>query len=454
MSVDLVLRNCRIVNHDETTEGGIAVHDGKIVAIGADGLLPKGTREIDAKGRFVLPGLVDPHVHLAAPSWPLAEGIRTATAAAAAGGVTTIMHLMAWPGSLAEGVEKTVRNYQAHAYVDGTVQAAIMKAEHVTEIPIVAKLGVTSFKFALPYRGEEAVSPLVGVDDGLVFSAFEEIAKLGYPANAKVHAENVEIFWARKEKLIKQGTDDYHWHDARPNYCEAEAMLRSIYFAKVTGCPLYILHMTIREGVDIVRKAKGKGVNVVVETCPQYLVLTRFDVDRVLGKVNPPLRGKEDNEALWRGIQEGVIEFLGSDDCPCAKKHKTDFWTANVGIAGVETLLPVMLSEGVNKGRISLEQLVKIASYNPARYFGIAPRKGVIKVGSDADLTMVDLDKEAEVSIERLHYISDYTPFEGWRLKGWPVLTILRGSIIAEDGEVVGRRGGGRFIPSVVPANA
>jgi dihydropyrimidinase len=189
-------------------------------------------------------------------------------------------------------------------------------------------------------------------------------------------------------------------------------------------------------------------LNITGETCPQYLTLTAGDVDRVLGKVNPPIRReKEHGEALWRALNDGGLRCIGSDHAPCARKHKRELWEAVVGAAGIQTALPALLSEGVNRGRIDLRKLVEITSCNPAKTFGLWPERGAIEVGAKADLVVVDLDLKRTVRAKDLHHISDFSLYEGRELTGWPVTTILGGDVIVEDGEVVGKPGMGRFVP-------
>ena len=225
-------------------------------------------------------------------------------------------------------------------------------------------------------------------------------------------------------------------------------MRKCIFLASITGCPLYVVHMTIREGVNLVSRAMADGVNIVAETCPQYLVLNTNNIDKVLSKINPPIREAEDNDKLWKGIRLGIISVVGTDHAAVPREVKTNLWDAIVGIPGEETWLPVMLSEGVNKGRVSLEKLVEVCCYNPARVFGLAPRKGAITVGADADIALIDLEKEAIVPENPPYSGSDFSPWAGWRLKGWPVLTMLRGKVIAEEGRVIGESGYGRYISS------
>ncbi len=452
MKADTVIRNCTIVRHDGAVHAGIAVYDGRISAVCEDRMLPDAARVIDAEGAYVIPGCIDPHVHVDWPEWDFAEGTVSTTKAAAAGGITTIINHLSGPGSLVDIFEERKAVIERSSIVDAAFHIGIFSMEQVGQIKAVAGLGVSSFKFFLPYRGTEVVPPLVGIDDGIVYAGFEAIAGLGAVARALVHAENVEIFFMLKERALASGRgDEVEWDEVRPEVCEIDGIRRVITFSEHTGCPAYIVHISTGEGAEAVRDAKARGVDIVGETCPQYLTLVAKDVDRTLGKVNPPIRRNKDHgKRLWELLACGDLDCIGSDHAPCAKKHKKDFWDAYVGVAGIQTLLPVMLSEGVNKGRISLQKLVEITSYNTARTFGMYPKKGAIEVGSDADLVLLDMGKKQVVRADRLHHISDFSLFEGKELKGWPVLTMVRGCVVMENGEITGQEGGGRFVPRPV----
>jgi dihydropyrimidinase len=451
MRVDAVVKNGKVVSPAGISQAGIAIKDGKFVAIASNENLPEAERTINAKGNYVLPGIIDTHCHVGWPDWPVPLAYKKDTEAAAFGGVTTVIDRVTLPpGSLvaqifgAGGRKDALGN---NAYVDVAIQACLFTSEQIEEVPELVKLGVAGFKFYIPYKGSEAVPPMVGIDDGIIYFGFKKIAEVGYPAFAQIHSENIEIFYKFKDQILKEG-GAVDWLDARPNFVEIEPLIRCGYFSKVTGCPVYVVHMSAKEGPGMIAKLRGEGANMVAETCPQYLTLTKSNTDRVLGKVNPPLRTEEDNEAMWQGIRQGIVTNLGSDHAPCALKHKQEFWSAVVGFAGIETLLPVMLSEGVNRGKISLERLVEIACYNNAKQFALLPRKGTISVGSDADIVIVDLNKKVKVTADKLHYISDFTPYEGWEITGWPVLTMVRGKVIMEEGEIVGNPGYGEYIPS------
>jgi D-hydantoinase len=452
MKVDTVIKNCRIVRIDATIRAGIAIQDGKIIMIAEDRFLPVGKRVIDAGEKFVIPGIIDPHVHVDWPDWDFAEGTHSTTKAAAAGGVTTIINHLSGPGDLVEIFSEKKKIIEDCSLVDAAFHIGIFSERHVEDIPNVARLGVSSFKFFLPYRGSEVVPPLVGIDDGIVYTGFEQISRLGFPARALVHAENVEIFFKLKNRVIREGRErEIEWDDVRPEVCEIEGIRRVICFSETTGCPIYIVHVSTGEGAEEIMKAKQRGVDIRGETCPQYLTLSAQDVDRTLGKVNPPIRkNREHQKRLWGWIERGALDCIGSDHAPCARKHKTDFWDAWVGAAGIQTLLPVMLSEGVHGNRISINRLVEITSYNTANTFGLYPKKGAIEVGGDADLVIIDMNRKTVVRAKDLHHISDISLFEGRELTGCPELTMVRGSVVMEDGEITGEKGFGRFIPRTV----
>lgn len=452
MKVNTVIRNCHIVGPDRIFQAGLAIDEGKIVAIGRDDSLPNAENIIDARGKYIIPGLVDAHVHL---EWPpgvdIIKNIRAETQACAFGGITTLIHLLAPAEDILQHMEEFISVYERHAYVDLDLSTRIYTWEDIKQIHQLLRRGVRGFKLLLPYKGPEAVwkGRVGGVDDGIVFLAFKEIARLvnqGYKVFARVHCENVEIFLRLRERYQQQGLEPASWDEVRPRYCEEEAMGRCIYLASKTGCPIYIVHMSIKEGIDLVAEAKSKGIDVTAETCIQYLVLNVNNTDKTLSKVNPPIRGPEDNERLWEGIRRGIISVVATDHAPVNQVDKVNLWEALPGFSGVETLLPLMLSEGVNKERISLEKLVEVCCYNPARIFGLFPSKGVISVGSDADLVIIDLEKEMMVSERPFYSASDFSPYAGWKLKGWPELVMLRGKTIMKEGQVVGRPGYGRYV--------
>lgn len=459
MAVDMVIKNGRVVTPTATFSAGIAVDKGKIVAVAEEPFLPPGNKVIDARDKLILPGLVDPHFHLGY-LYPFDVNTLNESKAAAAGGVTTSGVFMPNMLNEGEGIIGPFREYkrlfEENSLTDGFFHAFVLDEGCLEELPRCPEVGITSFKFLLGYKGPHAdLLGIQAVNDGTIFAGFRKIAKLGRPAWGMVHAENIDIALRLRLQLMAEGrTDAAAWHDSRPNFCEAECIQRCLYIARVTDCPLYIVHTTIWEGVDIVAQAKAQGIEVVAETCPQYLTHNSEEAEAVLkdnpsfANVNPPLRDKASNEKLWKGLRDGIIECVGSDHSAMTVEQKgKDIWNAPMGLGNVaEMILPVMLSEGVNKGRLSINKVVEVCCSNPARVFGVYPRKGTISAGSDADMVIVDLEKRVKVTPAALHSVTDWSIYDGWEFKGWPVLTILRGKVIVEDGVILGSPGNGRYI--------
>ncbi|HEV8421365.1 MAG TPA: amidohydrolase family protein, partial [Actinomycetota bacterium] len=313
---------------------------------------------------------------------------------------------------------------------------------------------ITSYKFYMAYtKDEAAVFGIIAVDDAQFLEGLRQVREVGPPAIAMVHAENMSIIHPLKARFIAEGrTDLKAWTDARPDIAEEEATRRAIWYAKELGSRLYIVHMTIGRGVQWVREAQAQEVEVIAETCPHYLVLTKYDDDKVgrLGKVNPPLRDQASQEALWDGLRDGTVTCLGSDHStvvPKADKLRSSIWDAVPGFPGMGMLLPIMLSEGYHKDRISLEKLSRVLSYQNARVWGLFPRKGVIQTGSDADFAVVDLEQERVVTPDYMRSHADWGLYDGWRLKGWPTMTIVRGEVVMEHDQIVGAESHGEYIP-------
>ncbi len=450
MKYDLVLKNAMITTADNSVKGSIAVKAGKIVAIGGADFEGEAEKIVDCGGKPVIPGCIDTHCHIGWPDWDWEEECVSTTQAAAAGGVTTVMLMEGQADHTMQehcGIRK--KQFEDNSYVDGTFHEIVYTNDHISQIvPMATEGGITSFKFFIPYRGSEVVPPQVGIDDGIIYLGFEEIGKLNKPAIALFHPENIEIFFRLKDRFIKECREDIVWNDTRPNISEVETIRRCVAFAKATGCSIYVVHMTVKEAAEEILRARAEGVTIYGETCPQYLALNCKDADPILSKVNPPIRTKEDNEALWKAVADGVISTIGSDHAACAKKHKQEFWSAVVGFAGIQTMLPVILTEGVAKGRISLNQLVACMSTNAAKIFGLYPQKGTIEVGADADLVVLDMDAKQTCHADELYHMSDFTPFEGMEFKGMPVETYVRGELVAKEGKIVGTKGTGKVILS------
>ncbi len=457
MKVDSIIRNGKIVSPTGIIQAGVAIDDGKIVAVASDTSLPEAKRSIDAQGHYVLPGIIDVHVHLGAYH-SLEEDLKD-TIGAAFGGVTTVGNFLGLgkesaKGSYADSFNRWKETWEKHSFVDAFFHASIISETNLKEIKLNAKrYGIASCKFYMAYKGPEGeeigASP---ADDGLLWTGFNEIASLGYPFRAQVHAEDIDIVYRIKPQLEASGRQDLAaWDDARPGFCETLDVQRAISLARLTKAPLYIVHVHNGASVDVIAKAKSEGIDVVAETCPHYLLLDRTSPLGPLGKINPPLTDKASSERLWEGIREGTISCIGTDHCSVTKEMKKEMWKrALPGGPGVENLLPLMLSEGVNKGRITLEKLVEVLCHNNAKTFGFFPQKGTIQVGSDADLVIVDLNKKAEMTVNKEHGCYDYILYEGWEVTGWPVLTMLRGNVLVENGKLVAKPGIGKYLPRFV----
>ncbi len=452
--MELVIKNGKIVTPAGMISAGITIDNGKIVAIGREDLLPTANKTIDASGKYILPGLIDPHTHIGR-GVSFESSVRTESQAAALGGVTTMgVYVRAIKTGLLASFDEYRNNFEANAVVDGFFHLMVSNELSLDEIPRCPDLSITGFKFSVGYKGPQAEAMgIPPIDDGFVFDGFKRISKLDYPARAMVHAENIDIA-LRLRKGLEHRQDVRVWHDSRPNFVEEECMHRCIFLAKVTNCPLYIVHITINEGINIIKKAREEGIDVVAETCPQYLTHNSEEPVSIIKNhptfavVNPPLRGKEDNERLWQAIKDGVIDCIGSDHTPATKEQKgNDMWKAPMGLGNItQMILPVMLSEGVNKKRISLEKVVEICCQNPAKVFGLYPRKGTISVGSDADLVIVDLHKKVKFSHQMSPSLCDWSIYDDWEFKGWPICTILRGKIVAEEGKMIANHGTGRYL--------
>ncbi len=439
MAIELVVKNGKIVTPQSVYEGDdIAVEKGKVVAIDRRGSFSEAKEVIDATGKYVLPGIIDIHVHLREPGFTYKEDFATGTMAAAAGGVTTVFDM---PNNkpfiaTAETYMQKLDIIKDKAYVDYGLVAAVV-GDTIDEIPKLAQVGANVFKI---FMGE-TVGGVPAPDDGGILRAFRLISETGLRVG--VHAENNAIMDFFKKELQKAGRKDPLAHvEARPNIAEAETIQRAILLAAEARCKLHIYHMSSKEGVQLVKEAKAKGIQVSAETGPHYLLLDCDYMKKVgsILKMNPPVRSRENGEALWRGLLEGTVEVIATDHSPHSpeEKIKENIWDAIPGFTGVETSVPLMLTQ-VNEGRLSISTYVKHASENPAKLFNLYPRKGTIQIGSDADFTIVDMVKEGTLKSEKLHSKTKITPFDGWKVKGLPVYTIVRGKTVMKDGEIVSK---------------
>ncbi|HEV2283453.1 MAG TPA: amidohydrolase family protein [bacterium] len=441
MKTDLVVRDCRVVTPGGVVPCTLAVQEGRVAAVFGPGESPDARRTLDAGGRYVLPGLLDTHVHLGNGEFSFASDCATESRMAVAGGVTTLMPFIIARGSYLEDLPAKRRAVEEHSLVDMLFHVAVVREEQIDEIPEIAgRFGVRSFKAFMAYKGRE-VSPsgIQGMGDAEIFTVFQRVARLSN-ALAIVHCENMEIIELCQRPFMSAGRQDTAaWSDSRPVFGELEAIRRMVCFAEAAGIRFLVPHMGIGLGSEFLRRKTWGAARVAVETCPHYLALDK-DADRgVAGKVNPPLRGRDQIAALWQRLTDGTIDVVGSDHCPYTRKAKgTDLWTSRPGVpGGTAMILPVLLTEGIHKGRVTWPQLAALTSTNAARLFGLYPRKGALEVGSDADLVVVDDDREVTVDTRTLHTAADFTPYEGYVSRGWAGVTVAGGQVAYEAGEVV-----------------
>lgn len=470
MTVDLVIRNGRVVTPGGVMAGGVAVEGETIVAIGPDATLPAARRALDARGQYVLPGLIDAHVHMASEedasiAEGLAQNMPIETEGALHGGVTTFAHFVGQRNEpLLPNVRTTIREGNRWSHVDFFLHAIMSTEGHFAEQPELWRLGVTSFKHffnAYKPRPTEGLAWLGGPSDsGMLFRSLRFCARQGAPAVAIVHCEDIDLIAVLEEELRAAGRNDLGaWSEARPNVAEATRVHLAIELAKAAGAPIYIAHLSTAEAADLVAAARRDGRPVWAEVTPHHLT-HRGDMEAEVGcwgKVNPPLRARADCERLWRALRDGGVTCLGSDHGTGgrtrAKKQgggakQGNIWAARSGNrGGLEHLLPVMMTFGVNAGRISIEELVRVGATNTAKVFGLSPRKGVLVPGADADIVLVDPEREARVDDRFYHCLCEVSVYEGWTLRGMATTTIIRGRVMMEDGETVGKPGWGRYVP-------
>lgn len=458
--LDLFIKGGTVVSSQGVVRANVGIRDGRIATVCEPDLELPALRVVDATGKHILPGVIDPHVHMTSNSRSMAESCQLETPSMAAGGVTTIFHHSQSYESYLPVWEKERAAVNRHSLIDVGFHAIVMKEQHVEELPLYARaFGVTSCKMYMAAAGRELYPGTLSVDDGLLVRAFQTVSRLArgeFPhALAMVHAENWEVAWALAAQLQAEGREDAAaWTDARPAWINEESMRRAIFLARQQDCPLYIVHCPVGSTPQILEEGRAQGATVYGETCPHYLTIYREHERALYTKYNPSIQRQEDAEGLWRGLIDGIISTVGSDHIPVRAKDKDvagkNIWTVRGGAPGSSSILPVLLSQGYHKRGMSLERVVEVSSTNAAKLLGLYPRKGAIAAGSDADLVLVELEKEVRLRPNLLKL--DWVLHDGWDFKGWPVMTMVRGQVVMEDGEIVAQPGAGRYVRDVVPA--
>jgi dihydroorotase len=431
MIADLVIKGGKIVTDRSQFQGAIAVKDGIILAIGADDAMPQAAELLDATGKYLLPGAIDAHVHFREPGYTHKETWRTGTASAAMGGVTTVFEMpntnppTGTPEALALKLQAAEK-----AYVDFGIYG-LLAENNLDQLEALIEGGVAAFKCFMGNTFGNLPSPPTGA----MLEGFEIVARHGY--RIALHAENASIMARRQAKLKEAGRHDPLAHlAARPAVVAVEAVSRAAILAEWTGARIHILHVSSADELRPLREAKLRGVDITAETCPHYLLLDEhaYTEKGSLIRVNPPVREKHHQDALWRAVQDRTIDMIATDHAPHAahEKHKDDIWSTDCGFCGVETQMPLILTQ-VAAGRLSLNDYVRMTATAPATAFGLYPLKGALLPGSDADIVVVDLDREEVVDSSHLQSLGSSTPFDKTKVKGVPIHTLVRGRFVMKD---------------------
>lgn len=454
---DLVIRDGWTATASEVFEADIGVKDGVIAAIGK--ALPRGKREINASARWVLPGGIDSHCHveqLSGMGIMCADDFYSASVAAAFGGTTTIIPFAAQhremkiPEVVADYAkrarEKAVIDYGFHLILANPDETAL-----TTDLPAAIREGITSLKVYMTYDR-------LRLDDYQLLDVLAVAA--AEQALVMVHAENHDMIRWLATRLLARGNTAPKFHAvAHDPIAEGEATNRAIALSRLIGVPMLIVHVSAREAIETIRSAKQRGAAIYAETCPQYLFLTADDLDRnglegAMYCCSPPPRDKDSQEAVWAGLKDGTLPIFSSDHAPyrfdktgkLPKGDATTFKEMANGLPGIELRLPLLFSEGVMAGRLSLQEFVALTSTNHASMYGLTGRKGTIAIGADADLAIWNPNREVTVTASMLHDNTGYTPYEGRKLKGWPEIVTSRGRIVVENNQLHAQRGSGEFL--------
>jgi len=448
MTADLVIRNGKVVTPDAVIGASIAIRDGRVLAVGANDAMPEASETFDAAGLHILPGAIDVHVHFRDPGYPNKEDFASGTAAAAFGGVTTVFDMPNTipPTGTAEILAAKQKMAAEKAYVDFGLYG-LLGDDTIEHVPALVEGGVIGFKCYMGNTFGKIPSPSTGA----MLEAFEVVAETG--KRISLHAETNSIMERRQERLTRAGRQDPLAHIAsRPAVVAIEAVSRAAILAEWTGARIHILHISSAEELRPLREAKARGVDITGETCPHYLMLSADDYHAMAGviRVNPPVREARNQEPLWAALADRTIDMIATDHAPHTPEEKTrnDIWAVDCGFLGVETQMPLMLTE-VNNGRMSTCDYVRLSSFNPAKIWGLYPHKGAIQPGADADLAIVDLKREHTLADAALQSRSKISPWNGRKIKGLPIHTLVRGRFVMKGRKLTGARGFGRSVHTI-----
>ena len=450
---DLVIRNGTVVTPLSAQQLDIGI-DGETIS--SLGTALAGHHVLDARGMLIFPGVIDAHTHMQLPvaGTRSSDDFYTGTVAAALGGVTSIIDFTVGSpqSSILDDIDRRLDEIQP-AVIDVGLHAEVVgwKPEHSEQFTDAKRRGITSFKFYTAYASSgRRTRP------SAMRRAFEYLADLD--CVALVHCEDEDLIRSIMDALSsEQMADMATLARARPDLCEATAISQVGRVAAKTGCQTHIVHVSSAKGLMAVQEARKAGAAMTAETCPQYLVLGADSYDRMDGHLfsaSPALRTSADQTALWKGLKDRIVDFVATDHCPFTREQKAwrgSFTELPYGLPGVETLLPVLYSEGVGKGKLAVTDIPRLLSEGPAQAYGLDGHKGAIEIGMDADLVVFDPLLEWEISAAFLHMRTDFSPYDGWRMKGKPVSTISRGEIIVQNGQLLAQEGRGKFLFRSLP---
>ncbi len=443
-SVDLVIKNARLLLESGLVTGGIAVLDGRICAIATDEHLPQASETINAHGNIVMPGLIDGHAHIHDEQMDDHEDFTSGSRAAAAGGVTTIIDMpLVTQMDSEQALKAKIEAGQEMSLVDFSFTGGMLKEDNYSMIEILLREGIGTFKAF-------TCQPFYA-NSGVIVKGLSEVSEHG--GAITIHAEDQGVLDEFAKDLDGDWDAPISHSLSRPPLAEQLAVRQCIAIAEQTGGHLHIAHITTRNGIHEIEQGRLRGVTVTTEVCPHHLVFYRDDMNRLgpKSKLNPPLRTKEDRAALWSALLRGSIQMLVSDHAPCPIEKKEagldDIREAWAGVDGIQMLLRVLLSEGINRGRISYARLLQIASSNPAKIFGLYPKKGALQIGSDADIVIVDPSLEETITTDMMFSKCGWTLYEGMKFIGAPIMTFVRGKKVFDRDRTTIRPGHGQFQP-------
>lgn len=467
MAHDIVLKDGLLVTPSGVIRGGVAIDGERIVGVGSDTELGPARREIGLDGRVVLPGLFDPHIHFGLGDKigydSMEADFQYDSKDCLIGGVTTVATTtLISREPLNQLFDETLRRGTSRSWCDFKITSVVNTLEQAKEITSIVKKGGVSFKFFTGYVGAQAEGfgmNKEGITPDLFYQACKAISESGPPAFAAIHAEDPYVRGILVDQLRNMGRTDYltAWAESSPEWAESVQIYTYGLIANQWRVPLYPVHISSAHTVATVRELQRQGLPIIAETISSFLSATAPEMDargmKGKAKVQPPMRFERDRDALWRGIVDGVVSVVGTDSLTYSTQFKegADFWDCRVGVnLQVADTLALLFDEGINRRRLDLATLTRVLSENPAKIYGVYPKKGALSVGADADLVVVDPDKEVILGRHRYRSRSDYSLWEGRRVRGVPVMTLLRGQVVMESGEIVVDKPFGRHVDEII----